>query len=455
MIRGARQTQTGKELSAVSKQALPTVRVALLGCGVVGSEVARGLMNNAADFAARSGANLELIGVAVKDIHEPRVEALAPPHVTTDAASLIAHADIVIELMGGIEPARTFILDAFAHGASVVTANKALLAQDGPTLYEAAAAAGVDLYYEAAVAGAIPIVRGVRESLAGDTVTRILGIVNGTTNYVLDHMSRDGLPFEEVVRRAQELGYAEADPTADVEGFDAASKAAILASLAFHTRVGLADVHREGITSITKADVEVARANGYVVKLLAVVERVRGEDGLDQGVIARVHPALVREDHPLATVHEAFNAIFVESEAAGPLMFYGHGAGGTPTSSAVLGDVVAAARGRVSGQVGPGESAYAGLKALPVGEAVTRYQIRLRVADRPGVLASVAHVFAAEGVSIEEVRQSALAGEAKGLADLVVITHAARDRALSATVQALSGLSVVDAVTGVFRVEGM
>jgi homoserine dehydrogenase len=440
----------------VTQPAPKPVRVALLGCGVVGSAVARGLLAHREDLAARAGAELELVGVAVKDVAEPLVAELAPPGLTTDAASLTAKADIVVELIGGIEPARGFILDAFAHGASVVTANKALLGADGPTLYEAAAAAGVDLYYEAAVAGAIPIVRGVRESLAGDTVTRILGIVNGTTNYVLDHMSRDGLPFAEVVRRAQKLGYAEADPTADVEGFDAASKAAILASLAFHTRVGIDQVHREGITGITQADVEAARANGYVIKLLAVIERVRGEGGGDRGVIARVHPALVPQGHPLASVHDAFNAIYVESEAAGQLMFYGLGAGGTPTSSAVLGDVVAAARNRVAGQSGPGESAYTGLPALDVGESVTRYQVRLKVADRPGVLASVAKVFAQSGVSIEEVRQTPLAesDDAAGLADLNIVTHAARDSALSATVAALADLSAVDAVSGVFRVEG-
>jgi homoserine dehydrogenase len=349
------------------------------------------------------------------------------------------------------------LLQAVAAGASVVTANKALLAARGPELYEAAAAAGVDLYYEAAVAGAIPIVRGVRESLTGDTITRILGVVNGTTNYVLDHMTRDQLPYDEVVRRAQLLGFAEANPAADVEGFDAASKAAILASLAFHTRVSIDDVYREGITEVTAADVAAATANGYVIKPLAVVERVRAADGTDRGVIARVHPALVPNGHPLAAVHDAFNAVYVESEAAGRLMFYGPGAGGRPTSSAVVGDVVSVARNRLAGVTGPAESQYADLPVLSVAEAVTRYQIRLEVADKPGVLAQVSSQFAAHGVSIDEVRQAPFLHEGRavdGVADLLIITHTAADSALAGTVAALAELPPVRAVISVCRVEG-
>ncbi|MCL2788875.1 MAG: homoserine dehydrogenase [Micrococcales bacterium] len=429
-----------------------TLRVGLLGFGVVGSQVGRRLIAEAEELSVRAGATLEMIGVAVKDLDEPNVVAAQPPNVTTNARELIAKSDIVVELIGGVEPARTFILEALAQRKSVVTANKALLAQDGPALYRAAAEAGVDLYYEAAVAGAIPIVRGVRESLAGDNVTRILGIVNGTTNYVLDRMTRDGLDFATAVARAQQLGYAEADPTADVEGFDAASKAAILASLAFHSQVGIDDVHREGITAITPADVAAAAAGGNVIKLLAVVEK--SEAG---GVIARVHPALVPVDHPLASVHDAFNAIFVEAEAGGDLMFYGQGAGGVPTSSAVVGDIVAAARNRVAGVRGPAETTHASLPALAIGEAVTRCQIRLRVVDRPGVLAAVSQIFAAHKVSICEVRQTQLPDDGESppdQADLTVVTHAARDSALSATVAELAGLDVVVAVTGVTRVEG-
>jgi homoserine dehydrogenase len=336
-----------------------------------------------------------------------------------------------------------------------VTANKALLAEDGPTLYAAAAEHGVDLYYEAAVAGAIPILRPIRESLAGDDVRKVLGIVNGTTNYVLDKMDTTGLGFAEAVEQAQALGYAEADPTADVEGFDAAAKAAILASLAFHTRVSSDQVYREGITEVSAADVQAAREMDCVVKLLAICERV------DSGVSVRVHPAMIPRSHPLGGVREAFNAVFVEADAAGQLMFYGKGAGGDPTASAVLGDVVAVARHRVGGGRGPGESAYADLPVLAMGQALTRYHISLDVSDRPGVLAQVATSFAEHGVSIETVRQHIIAAEpgpdgevGETRANLIVVTHTAPDAALSATVQALVGLDTVREVVSVMRVEG-
>ena len=370
-----------------------------------------------------------------------------PALLTTDAEKLVEQADVVVELMGGIEPARALLLRAIASGASVVTANKALLAQDGPTLYAAADEAGVDLYFEAAVAGAIPIVRPVRESLAGDTVKRVLGIVNGTTNYVLDKMASEGLDLDQAVKEAQALGYAEADPTADVEGFDAAAKAAILASLAFHTRVSLDDVDRQGITGITADDVLWAERTGYVIKLLAIAERGVG------GVQVRVHPALVPSQHPLAGVRGAYNAVFVEAEAAGELMFYGRGAGGQPTASAVLGDIVSVARHRVLGGRGPVESRYAELPVLPADQARTRYQVRLDVADRPGVLAQVAAVLADHDVSIETVRQSPL-GERTDSAHLVITTHAAPDHAQRATIEAIERLDVVERVVSVLRVEG-
>ena len=340
-----------------------------------------------------------------------------------------------------------------------MTANKALLAEDGATLHDAAAAGGADLYYEASVAGAIPLLRPLRESLAGDRVRRVLGIVNGTTNYVLDKMDGQGLGFAEAVAQAHALGYAEADPTADVEGFDAAAKAAILASLAFHTRVSAADVHREGITGVTAADVSSARAMNAVVKLLAICERTVAADGAE-GVSVRVHPAMIPASHPLAGVREAFNAVFVEAEAAGEIMFYGRGAGGLPTASAVLGDVISVARNRVIGGRGPGESAYADLPVRPMGEVLTRYHISLDVADRPGVLAQVATAFAAHAVSIETVRQHQVPAKdgdgarASGRAALVVVTHTAPDAALAATVEALAGLDVVEAVESVMRVEG-
>ena len=432
------------------------LKVALLGCGVVGTEVARLLTQHREELAQRVGAPLELCGIAVRRLGRARDLDVDPALFTTDAASLVKQADIVVEVVGGIEPARSLILEAMAAGAGVVTANKALLAEDGPTLYAAAAEHGVDLYYEAAVAGTIPIIRPLRESLAGDRVRRVLGIVNGTTNYVLDKMDTTGMGFAEAVAQAQALGYAEADPTADVEAFDAAAKAAILASLAFHTRVGAADVHREGITAVSAADVASARAMNAVVKLLAICERTGG-DGTPEGVSVRVHPAMIPATHPLASVREAFNAVFVEAEAAGEVMFYGRGAGGQPTASAVLGDVVSVARNRVSGGRGPGESAYADLPVRPMGEVLTRYHISLDVADRPGVLAQVATVFAAHGVSIETVRQQqhpARDGETAGRAALVVVTHTAPDAALAATVEALADLDIVEAVASVMRVEG-
>ncbi|WP_448059558.1 homoserine dehydrogenase [Cellulomonas hominis] len=425
------------------------LRVALLGCGVVGSEVARLLTVQAADLAARVGAPLELVGVAVRDVAADRGPFVDRSLLTADAEGLVARADVVIEVMGGIEPARSLLLRAIAHGAAVVTANKALLAQDGPTLYAAADSAGVDLYFEAAVAGAIPIVRPIRESLAGDRVQRVLGIVNGTTNFVLDRMTSEGMDLDQAVKEAQSLGYAEADPSADVDGDDAAAKAAILASLAFHTRVALSDVYREGIGAVTATDVEWAARSGYTIKLLAVAERT------DAGVQVRVHPSLVPLDHPLAGVRGAFNAVFVEADAAGELMFYGRGAGGTPTASAVLGDVVSAARHRVLGGRGPVESSYAKLPVLPASAARTRYQLRLDVVDRPGVLAQVATVLSTHEVSIEAVQQSpAVPGTPDGTAHLVITTHRSVESALAATVVAVSKLDAVRRVVSVLRVEG-
>lgn len=435
------------------------LKVALLGCGVVGSEVVRIMTTHAEDLAARIGAPLELAGVAVRRPGRVR-EGIDPDLVTTDATALVKRGDIdvVVEVIGGIEPARNLITTAFEHGASVVSANKALLAEDGPALHEAAEAHGVDLYYEAAVAGAIPLIRPLRESLAGDKVNRVLGIVNGTTNFILDRMDTSGAGYAEALDEATALGYAEADPTADVEGFDAAAKAAILAGIAFHTRVSLDQVHREGLTEVSAADIASARRMGCTVKLLAICERA--PDG--RSVTARVHPAMIPLTHPLASVREAYNAVFVESEAAGQLMFYGPGAGGPPTASAVLGDIVAACRNKVRGARGPGESAYTQLPVSPTGEAVTRYHISLDVSDKPGVLAQCAMVFAEHGVSIDTVRQQGKVtaegayqeGTGEGEASLVVVTHRATDAALSATVEALRKLDTVRGVASTMRVEG-
>ncbi len=420
--------------------------MALLGCGTVGSEVYRLLTQQSADLAARIGARLEVTGVAVRRPGRARSVAVDPALLTADSMELVTRpdVDIVIEVIGGIEPVRSLLLAAMKSGKSVVSANKALLAEDGATLHEAARENGADLYYEAAVAGAIPLLRPLRESLAGDTVHRVLGIVNGTTNYILDRMDTSGAGFADALEEAQALGYAEPDPTADIEGFDAAAKAAILAGLAFHTGVTAADVYREGITNVTAADIASARELGHVVKLLAICER------RDGGVSVRAHPAMIPRTHPLAGVREAYNAVFVEAEAAGRLMFYGAGAGGVPTASAVLGDVVAVARNLIAGTRGPDASTYARLPALPMGEARTRYHVALDVADRPGVLAAVAETYARHDVSIKAVRQEGRGEDAQ----LVIVTHAAPDAALSRCVTELETMDSVRAVASVMRVEG-
>ncbi|HEX5597659.1 MAG TPA: homoserine dehydrogenase [Micromonosporaceae bacterium] len=451
------------------------VRVALLGCGTVGTEVVRLLHQQSADLTARIGAPIELVGIAVRrPLRERGPLPVAPELFTTDALGLVKRddVDVVIEVVGGIEPARTWLVEALRAGKSVVTANKALLAEDGAALHDAAAEGGADLYYEAAVAGAIPLLRPLRESLHGDRITRVTGIVNGTTNYILSAMDATGASFTEALDEATELGYAEADPTADVEGFDAAAKAAILASLAFHTRVSAADVHREGITEVTAADVASAQAMGCTIKLLCIASRGPDSAGTES-ISVRVHPAMIPRSHPLASVGEAFNAVFVEAEAAGQLMFYGRGAGGSATASAVLGDVVAVSRNRLAGVAAASESAYAQLPIRPMGEVVTRYHISLDVADRPGVLAAVAGVFSRHGVSIETVRQTPAdgkgtagainaAGGRTGLgragssddAVLVIVTHGASDAALAATVADLRGLDIVRSIASVLRVEG-
>ncbi|MEU6696664.1 homoserine dehydrogenase [Pseudonocardia sp. NPDC046786] len=444
------------------------VRVALLGCGTVGTEVVRLITDQAADLTARVGTPVELVGVAVRRPHRHPWLAENFGHlVTTDAGALVARddVDVVVEVIGGIEPVRGWLLEALKAGKSVVTANKALLAEDGPTLAEAADASGADLYFEAAVAGAIPLLRPLRESLAGDRITRVAGIVNGTSNFILSAMASGGTSYGDALEEATRLGYAEADPSADVDGYDAASKAAILATLAFHTRITASDVHREGMRGVSSADVAAARRLGCTIKLLAICERVVDEAGTES-VSARVYPAMVPDSHPLARVDGAFNAVFVEAEAAGQLMFYGQGAGGAPTASAVLGDLVAVARNRVGGGRGPRESAYASLPVRAIGEVPTRYHVDLEVADREGVLAAIAGEFARQGVSIAAVRQTggingsidstARADDAgPGPARLTVVTHSAREAALSATVAALADLDHVIGVVGVLRVEGL
>jgi homoserine dehydrogenase len=438
------------------------LRVALLGGGSVGAQVARLLLEQREELANRVGAGLELVGIAVRDVNAERTVDLPNELFTTDAESLILGADVVIELIGGIEPARTYILQAINSGADVVTANKALLALHGPELFAAADQVGAQLNYEAAVAGAIPIVRPLRDSLAGDKVNRILSIVNGTTNFILDRMDVDGDTLEEALATATALGYAEADPTADIEGYDAAQKAALLASLAFHTSVPLDAVYREGITAVTPQQIASAKKAGHVIKLLAICERLTDAATGEEGVSARVYPAFVSRSHPLASVHGANNAVFVEAEAAGPLMFYGAGAGGVETASAVLGDLVSLARRHVVGGPGFAASSHADLPVFPIDSVTTRYAITLEVTDEPGVLATIAGVFGNRGVSLALVEQSmtpelpATAGRdiVPSTATLVIGTHAATEAALAATVKDLAANSVVTSVASVLRVEG-
>ncbi|MEO3761354.1 homoserine dehydrogenase [Mycobacterium sp. B14F4] len=431
------------------------VGVAVLGLGNVGSQVVRIINESAEDLAARIGAPLVLRGVGVRRVADDR--GVPVEMLTDNIEELVSRddVDVVVELMGPVEPARKAILSALEQRKSVITANKALMAVSTGELAQAAESAHVDLYFEAAVAGAIPVIRPLTQSLAGDTVLRVAGIVNGTTNYILSEMDSTGADYASALADASALGYAEADPTADVEGYDAAAKAAILASIAFHTRVTADDVYREGITKVTAADFVSARALGCTIKLLAICERITNGDGQER-VSARVYPALVPLSHPLAAVNGAFNAVVVEAEAAGRLMFYGQGAGGAPTASAVMGDLVMAARNRVQGGRGPRESKYAKLPIAPIGNIATRYYVNMNVADRPGVLSAVAAEFGKREVSIAEVRQEGMVDEGgqRCGARIVVVTHQATDAALSETVAALADLEVVQSINSVLRMEG-
>lgn len=421
------------------------IKVALLGAGNVGSQAARILVEDNAVLEKRIGAPVELIGIAVRDTNASRHWNADPSLYTTDAESLIDAADVVIELTGGIEPARTRILRALKAGKSVVSGNKALLAKHGVELQAAADESGAQLSYEAAVAGAIPILRPLRDSLAGDRVTRVLGIMNGTTNYILDQMDTTGASFADALAEAQKLGYAEADPTADVEGHDAASKAAIVASLAFHSTFTIDDVHTEGITSITADDVAAADADGYVIKLLAICER-EGENGAN----IRVNPTLIPRQHPLAGVHGAFNAVFVEAENAGELMFYGPGAGGAPTASAVLGDFVSLARRLVLGGPGVPETSHAQLHATSLDNVVSRYSVGVLVEDRLGVLANITRILAEHGISVDSLRQST---PKEGAAQIRMVTHSAKDSDLRRAIAVIDALDTVREVNSVIRVE--
>lgn len=432
---------------------MKTVKIALLGAGTVGSQVFRLLQEQAEDLDARAGADLQVSAVVVRNLNAQRSVDIPPELLTTNAEAAIDEADLVIELIGGIDPPRQYVMRALTQGKTVVTGNKALLAAHGPELYQVAAENGASLYYEAAVAGAVPVVYGLRESLAGDRITGVFGIVNGTTNFILDAMSSTGVSYQEALAEAQQLGFAEADPSADVDGLDAAAKCAILASLAFHTRVSIDDVAVEGITEVTPEDIALAKESGYAIKLLAVAERAELPESGGEAIAVRVHPALVPFDHPLASVAGAFNAIVVEGEAAGRLMFYGQGAGGSPTASAVLSDVVAAAYHLAHGGEAPRELVYANLPILPAVEVITRYQIRLEVIDRAGVLADVAGLFAAEGVSIQAVKQTDSDRDHLST-NLLIATHAAREGSLRNVIQALAELPEVLSIGSTLRIEG-
>lgn len=427
------------------------LKIALLGAGNVGSQVARILTEDAEMLQARVGARLELIGVFVRRTDAEREYRLPAELYTTDAEALVDQADIVIELLGGIEPAKSLIQRAISRGVAVVTGNKALLAQHGSELYRAAADAGTQLSFEASVAGAIPILRPLRDSLAGDRVTRIMGIANGTTNYILDQMDTTGASFDDALAEAQRLGFAEADPTADVEGHDAAAKVAILGGLAFHSWYTIDDVYCRGIRGITAEDVEAARSAGFVIKLLGVAERV------SSGVNLRVVPTMIPRTHPLASVHGGYNAVFVEADGAEELMFYGPGAGGGPTASAVLGDLVSALRRVVAGGPGIGPVVHAGLPATGVDDVQTSFSLTLLCPDQTGVLAAVAGVFAEHGVSVSTMRQDDVRDDPRrpgeDLAEIRIVTHRARNADLVRTVEAVRGLDVVYDLSGLIRVE--
>jgi len=427
------------------------VRVGILGCGTVGSALVELVTEHGDTIAARSGVRLEVVRVAVHDIAKRRPVHLADGVLTADADALVVDpdVDVVVELMGGMEPARRLIGAALKAGKPVITANKEVIATAGAELVQVAAKAGVGLLYEAAVAGAIPLLRPLRESLAGDRLRRVMGIVNGTTNFILTRMSDGGGSFADALAEAQDLGFAERDPTADIDGWDAAAKAAIIASVAFGVAVVAEDVHREGISGVTPEDIVMADRLGYVIKLLAVVEAVADPHGGPGEVAVRVHPAMVRKDHPLAAVRDSFNAVFVEGAASGELMFYGRGAGGRPTASAVLGDLVDAAVNLGQGAA-PSPPGLVPAQIRPMAELCSQYYITIDVVDRPGVLEKVAAATARHGVSILKMEQLGLGEEAR----LVLVTHTAAERDVQATLADLRELDEVDRVGTLLRVIG-
>ncbi len=422
------------------------VRVGILGCGHVGGALVRLIHDHADVIEARAGVPLEVARVAVHDLAKERDLPLPARCYTDDAGAVVddPDVDIVVEVIGGIEPARRLIVEALMGGKPVVTANKELVATHGRELFETAEGAGVDILFEASVGGGIPLIRPLRESLAGDRIRRVMGIVNGTTNYILTGMTELGTSFADALAEAQRLGFAETDPTADVEGFDAAAKAAIIASIAFGARVVASDVYREGITGITADDIASARDLGYVVKLLAIAEDFDGE------IAVRVHPAMVPEHHPLASVREAFNAVFIEGDAVGELMLYGRGAGGMPTASAVLGDLVDAAKNLVEGRKGATIGTMAPRPIRAIEDVESQFYLQMEVADRPGVLHAITGEFGSRQVSVRSMRQRGIGDDAR----LIFVTHKAREADLRAAAEAVGGLEPVHRVGSVLRVIG-
>jgi homoserine dehydrogenase len=420
-----------------------TVRIGLLGCGNVGGALVAILQRDAPAIAARTGVRLEVARIAVRSVAKERSVAIPAAIVTHDAAAVVAdpEVDVVVEVIGGIEPARSLILDALKAGKPVVTANKELIANVGQEIFEAAASAGVDVLFEAAVGGGIPLIRPLRESLAGERIRRVTGIVNGTTNYILTRMAEEGADYAEALAEAQQLGYAERDPTADVEGFDAGSKLAIIASIAFGGRIVAGDVYREGISGVTAADIAYAKRLGYVVKLVAIAEAVDGD------IAVRVHPAMVPSTHPLASVRESFNAVFIEGESVGELMLYGRGAGGMPSASAVLGDLIDAAHNLRAGSVGRALQLHPA-RLRPIDDLTSAYYLDLEVEDRPGVLAAVAGAMGAHNVSIKSMEQEGAGSGAR----IVFVTHDARERDVQACLAELRSLDVVQRVGTLLRV---
>jgi homoserine dehydrogenase len=422
------------------------VSVGLLGCGTVGAEVCRLLAANAEDIHRRAGCRMEVARVAVRNPGRERDVPVPPDRFTGDPREVVGDPgiEVVAEVMGGIEPARSLLLEAIVNGKHVVTANKELLSTLGRELFDAAETGGVDLAFEAAVGGGIPLIHPLKESLAGERISRVLGIVNGTTNFVLTRMTEDGMSFADALAHAEQLGYAERDPSDDIEGFDAAAKCAILASIAFNARVVAGDVYREGIARVSQEDIGFADRLGYVIKLLAIAELA------DDEVAVRVHPAMIPAGHPLAAVRETFNAVFVEGRSVGELMFYGRGAGGGPTATAVVGDLIDVARNVTTGGRGVGCTCYEERRIRPMEAMESQYYLLLDVVDRPGVLAQVAGAFGDNKVSIKSVWQEGTGSDAL----LVLITHRANEGALQQTVRDLRALDAVLEVRSVMRVEG-